>query len=163
MELIKNRYSQCAPTAVLPNGASLSVPTYISLTTEQSKTILNAVREIIRQQRLEMGHSPVRESEYGVTVETSMPSIQTPIEVEIGCDESNLRNQLFARQGIPERFIVKLQRLTGLEFITKKQLQEVQSLWADHLFKTDEQPTIKPTTKTSKTRTKKTAATAPAA
>ena len=162
MELITNRYSQVAPTAILPNGASLSVPVYVSLTTEQSKTILNAVREIIRQQRLEMGHNPVRESDYGVTVETAVQAPQTPIEIELGCDESNLRNQLFARQGISERFIVKLQKLTGLEFFSMEQLQEVQTLWAEHLFKQDEPKTTKRVTKTSKTRTKKPATTATA-
>ena len=155
MELITNRYSQVAPTAILPNGASLSVPVYVSLTTEQSKTILNAVREIIREQRLEMGHNPVRESDYGVTVETAVQLPQTPIEIEIGCDESNLRNQLFARQGISERFIVKLQKLTGLEFFTKEQLEEVQALWSNYLFGTNEPKTTKRATKTSKTRTKK--------
>ena len=107
MELITNRYSQVAPTAILPNGASLSVPVYVSLTAEQSKTILNAVGRLSGVAPT-MGHNPVRESDYGVTVETAMPSVQTPIEVELGCDESNLRNQLFARQGISERFIVKL-------------------------------------------------------
>ena len=91
MELLTNRYSQVAPTAILPNGVSLSVPVYVSLTTEQSKTILNAVREIIREQRLEMGHNPIRESDYGVTVETAIQAPQTPIEIELGCDESNLR------------------------------------------------------------------------
>ena len=155
MQLITNRYNQCAPTAILPNGASLSVPVYVSLTTEQSKTILNAVREIIRQQRLEMGHNPIRESDYGVIVETAVQAPQTPIEIELGCDESNLRNQLFARQGISERFIVKLQKLTGLEFFSKEQLREVQTLWAEHLFGQDEQQTAKSVTKNRKTANKK--------
>ena len=43
---------------------------------------------------------------------------------ELGVSEANLRHLLFARNGLPERLLLKLQELTGLEMVSKQQIEE---------------------------------------
>ena len=49
---------------------------------------------------------------------------------ELGVSEANLRHLLFARNGLPERLILKLQELTGLEMVSKQQIEDIHRL--DH-------------------------------
>ena len=44
---------------------------------------------------------------------------------ELGVSEANLRHLLFARNGLPERLLLKLQELTGLEMVSKQQIEEI--------------------------------------
>ena len=43
---------------------------------------------------------------------------------ELGVSEANLRHLLFARNGLPERLLLKLQDLTGLEMVSKQQIED---------------------------------------
>ena len=42
---------------------------------------------------------------------------------ELGVSEANLRHLLFARNGLPERLLLKLQVLTGLEMVSKQLIE----------------------------------------
>ena len=56
------------------------------------------------------------------------------IEEQLGVNDENLRTLLFGRNGIPERLLVKLQEITGVEVVTRKQIEETYSDWVDYLF-----------------------------
>ena len=107
--LTKNRYHQLKPTSLQPNGVSVSTPIYIGLTTEQNKMLLNGFRRALQARGKD-------------------------VEEELGMNEENLRHALFGRNGVPERLVLKLQRLTGIELITKKQINEAFQAWSDYIF-----------------------------
>lgn len=107
--LTVNRYGKVSPTAIQTNGAAVSVPIYIAPTKEQNKAILNAVRDIARED-------------------------DNAVEERLGVNEENLRTLLFGRHGIPERLLVKLQEITGVEVVTRQQIEETYSDWVDYLF-----------------------------
>lgn len=151
-QLIQNRYNQTSPTSIQETGLSISVPIYIQPTTEQNKQLLNAFREVKRQQLLEMGHQTTR-VQGSIVVETAQAEPKTPVELELGMDENNLRYALFNRHGVNERLIIKLQQLTGLELVTKEQIEAVTKAWLHHLFPNSYDGT-EGTTKTSKTSTR---------
>ena len=109
MELVVNRYGETTPTAIQSNGVAISTPIYIQLTKEQNKTILNAIRTAIS-----------RDGE--------------AVESEIGMSEANLRHLLFARNGLPERLLLKLQEVTGLEIVSKQQIEDTYQSWITHLY-----------------------------
>ena len=109
MELQINRYGETTPTAIQSNGVAISTPIYIQLTKEQNKTILNAIRSAIS-----------RDGE--------------AIESELGVSEANLRHLLFARNGLPERLLLKLQEVTGLEIVSKQQIEDTYQSWITHLY-----------------------------
>ena len=109
MELQINRYGETTPTAIQSNGVAISTPIYIQLTKEQNKTILNAIRSAIS-----------RDGE--------------AVESELGVSESNLRHLLFARNGLPERLLLKLQEVTGLEIVSKQQIEDTYQSWITHLY-----------------------------
>ena len=109
MELMVNRYGETTPTAIQSNGVAISTPIYIQLTKEQNKTILNAIRTAI-----------TRDGDAVVS--------------ELGVSEANLRHLLFARNGLPERLLLKLQELTGLEMVSKKQIEDTYQSWITHPF-----------------------------
>ena len=109
MELQINRYGETTPTAIQPNGVAISTPIYIQLTKEQNKTILNAIRTAIS-----------RDGE--------------AVESELGVSEANLRHLLFARNGLPERLLLKLQEVTGLEIVSKQQIEDTYQSWITHLY-----------------------------
>ena len=48
--------------------------------------------------------------------------------------EENLKQVLFSRNGLPERLILKLQRITGIELVSREQIEETQRAWVSHLF-----------------------------
>ena len=47
---------------------------------------------------------------------------------ELGVSEANLRHLLFANKGLPERLLLKLQELTGLEMVSKQQIEGTHKL-----------------------------------
>ena len=132
--LISNRYNQVTPTQITENGASVSTPIYISPTTDQSKQLLNAFREVVRKQRLEMGYSQQPVSKGGLQVETAIKPPMTKAENDLGMTEDALRYALFQRQGIAERLIVKLSQITGVEIITRQSIEATITAWLDHLY-----------------------------
>ena len=109
MQLQINRYGETTPTAIHSNGVAISTPIYIQLTKEQNKTILNAIRTAIS-----------RDGE--------------AVESELGVSEANLRHLLFARNGLPERLLLKLQEVTGLEIVSKQQIEDTYQSWITHLY-----------------------------
>ena len=109
MTLTRNRYQQVTPTAIYSNGVAVSVPIYIALTRDQNKQLLNAFRAAVQER--------------GAVVEQ-----------ELGMNEENLRHALFARNGIPERLALKLQAVTGVELVTKEQIEQTFQEWITHLY-----------------------------
>jgi hypothetical protein len=109
MELMVNRYGETTPTAIQSNGVAISTPIYIQLTKVQNKTILNAIRTAI-----------TRDGDAVVS--------------ELGVSEANLRHLLFARNGLPERLLLKLQAVTGLEMVSKEQIEDTYQSWITHLY-----------------------------
>ena len=104
-----NRYRQVTPTAIPANGVSISCPLYIGPTRDQLKALLNGFRTAV----MERGHKA---------------------EEELGMTEENLKQVLFSRNGLPERLILKLQRITGIELVSREQIEATQRAWVDHLF-----------------------------
>ena len=56
------------------------------------------------------------------------------VEQELGMNEENLRHALFARNGIPERLALKLQAVTGVELVTKEQIEQTFQERITHLY-----------------------------
>lgn len=155
MNPIINRYNEQMPSSISEDNVTVSTPIYIRITTEQSKLILNAFREIKRQELINMGYDtsalPVAGTGIKV-VDNTLPG-QAPIELKLGMTEENLRLHLFSRNGMSEKLLLKLQHLTGVSLVTKEQILKSAELWVNHLFK-DYEP--KGTKTTSKTTTKRT-------
>lgn len=158
MTLTTNRYGQTVPSNILTNGVTISTPIYIAITNDQAKHLLNAFREVKRQQLLEAGHRPMRESTLGgVSVQDSTaPAQMAPIEADMGQTEESLRYILFGRGGIPERLLSKLMKLTGVFLFEKKDIEDTYKAWLDELYKDDTEGTGSPkqSSRSSKTRTK---------
>ena len=53
---------------------------------------------------------------------------------ELGVSEANLRHLLFARNVLPERLLLKLQQLTGLEMVSKQQIEDTYQSWITHVY-----------------------------
>ena len=140
--LITNRYNVKSPTMLTEKGTAVSVPMYFNPSVDKKKEMLNAFRVIKQEQLVEMGYNTPRESNSVVVVDQTAPTL-TPIEQELGMNEDSLRAVLFARQGITDRTIKKLQDLTGVSCVTRRDVEAAQKLWNDEIFG------IKKTTKTS--------------
>ena len=150
-----NRYGTATPTSFTTTGLAISCPIYITLTTEQSRALLNGFREVKRQQLLDLGYSDTRTND-GLTVVTHGDIPQTAIERECGFTEDALRQIIFGRQGISERTVLTLQRLTGVEVVTKEEIKKAQSLWLDYVYGLQQTDTkTKRSRKTSSTTAKK--------
>ena len=115
MNLITNRYNQKSPTVITSNGLSISTPIYLGLTNDQAKQILNAFRSIVAVQRRELGYVDTPRSVGQLSVETKTTPPSTPAEDELGMSEESLRFALFGRNGTPERLVLKLCRITGVQ------------------------------------------------
>jgi hypothetical protein len=87
----------------------------------------------------------------GIVVETAKSFPLAPIEQELGMNEEALRQVLFARQGIPERLVFKLQRLTGVYLVTREQIEDTYKQWLDYLY-SDSNSDAKTTTPPKKQR-----------
>lgn len=153
--LITNRYGKKTPTVIYESGVSISSPIYVQLTPGQNKAILNEVREIKRQQLMEMGFNQPR-TVGEMSVQTTQTPPLSPIEEELGLTEDNLRYALFNRHGINERLFLQLQRLTGIQLVDRSQIENLHRQWLDHLFpETNERPKTKRTNKSSAPTQKK--------
>lgn len=146
-----NRYGIATPTSFTNSGLAISCPIYLTLTTEQSKALLNGFREIKRQQLNDLGYNDTRTSD-GLTVVTASEPPQTPIERDCGFTEDALRQIIFGRQGISERTVLKLQQLTGVQVVSKDEIKQAQDLWLDNVYGNDTKK-VKRTTKSRKTAT----------
>lgn len=144
-----NRYGIATPTSFTQSGLAISCPIYITLTTEQSKALLNGFREVKRQQLQDIGYQDTRTSD-GLKVVTRGDVPQTAIERECGFTEDALRQIIFGRQGISERTVLTLQRLTGVQVVSKDEIKQAQELWLDNVY-VDDKKKVKRTRKASKT------------
>lgn len=107
--LSANRYGAITPTAIQPTGVSISTPIYIGPTRDQLKALLNGFRRALMERGRE-------------------------VEEELGMSEENLRSVLFSRNGLPERLILKLQRITGIELVSREQIEATQRAWVAYLY-----------------------------
>ena len=96
----------------LENGVRISTPLYIDLTINQRKELLNEVRE------LTSSLSNVRST--GSLQVVEMSSNASEVEGYIGMTVDVLRNVLFQRGGIALDLVLKLQEVTGIVFVTDK-------------------------------------------
>jgi hypothetical protein len=134
-KLVTNRYNQLTPTSIQSNGCAISTPFYINPTTDQTKQLLNAFRTVKQKELLEAGfNNEPTISPGGLVIQTNTALPLAPIEQEIGMNEDSLRHVLFGRQGIPERLVLKLQRLTGVYVITREQIEDTFQQWLDYLY-----------------------------
>ena len=104
-----NRYRQVTPTTIQSNGVSISCPLYIGPTRDQLKSLLNGFRRAVMERGQE-------------------------VEDELGMTEENLKHVLFSRNGLPERLILKLQRITGIELVSREQIEATQRAWVAYLY-----------------------------
>jgi len=121
--LTTNRYGQVSPTLIQETGVGISCPFYISLTPDQKKSLLNTFRQIKTEQLTNSDKS-----------KPSQEPLGTPIEQALGMNEESLRYTLFSRQGLPERLLIRLQKLTGVVLISRNEVEETYSKWLDYLF-----------------------------
>lgn len=155
--LVTNRYGQVTPTSIQENGCAISCPLYINPTTDQCKQLLNAFRTVKARQLLELGwDNTTHVGASGISVVTATKPPTTPIEQELGVDEDNLRHILFGRQGIQERVLFKLCRLTGVYLITRQQIEQTYKLWLNEIFGDEQSATSTATTITEQRKTKQT-------
>ena len=158
LQLQTSRYNVVTPGAINDQGTLISCPLYISPSLDRRKELLNAFRTVKTKQLLEAGYSNQPRQEGGISVHTAVTYPQTPIEVELGTNEEALRMMIFSKQGLTEKFLLKLQRLTGCEVVTREDIEETTRLWIEHIYG---QQDVQKTATTSKgaNRTKKPAAT----
>jgi hypothetical protein len=154
--LVTNRYGVLNPTAIQENGTAISVPFYICPTPDQTKQLLNAFRNVKQKQLIELGWEQSHKSIGTLSVETFTTPPITPIEQALGVNEDNLRHILFARQGIQERVLIKLMRLTGVYLITREQVEHTYKQWLDHLYGNEHAATSTASTITKQRKTKQT-------
>ena len=92
----------------------VSFPCYVDLTTSQRKDILNAIREISNQRSVATPNTAS-----GLTVETAV-SAGPDVESYIGMTLDVLRGMIFQRGGLEVSLVLRLQEVTGLEFVSVK-------------------------------------------
>ena len=97
------------------NGIRFCQPLYIDPTMTQRKEIYNAVRTLA-ETTTDATQSPTAS---GLRVESSATSLPA-IEGFLGCSLDLLRSQIFVRGGMQLALWLKLQKLTGLEYFTEK-------------------------------------------
>ena len=154
MNLQINRYNIAVPTAVTDSGLTISTPFYISPTTDQRKQLLNEFRVIKNQQLLEMGYTNTTDNGTLKVVDNTKPPL-TPIEQELGMDETNLRMAIFSRTGLQERVVMKLQKLTNSVVFSREDVEKTMKLWLDSLYEDYSVPAApKKSSTTTKRKTK---------
>ena len=92
----------------------ISLPCYIDLTTAQRKEILNAVRTVSSEMSTSSPNSMS-----GLKVETAV-SAGPDVESYIGMTLDVLRGVIFQRGGLEVSLVLRLQEVTGLEFVSAK-------------------------------------------
>ena len=134
MNLQTSRYGVVTPGAINDQGTLISCPLYISPSLDRRKELLNAFRSAKTGQLLEAGFGNTPRQEGSLSVYTAQSSPMTPIEAELGMNEESLRQMLFAKQGLSEKLLLKLQALTGVEVVTREEIEETTQLWINQIF-----------------------------
>ena len=160
MKLITNRYQQQTPTAITAEGVAISTPIYLNLTNDQSKALLNGFRNVVAEQRIAMGFADTTRQTIGeLSVDTAQTPPQTQAELELGMAEESLRYALLQKGGVAERLILKLQEITGITYVTSKEVKEVQALWLKQAFSYEDNGIKTPRKTSQKSKLSKTGAT----
>ena len=96
-------------------GVRISLPIYLDITTSQRKEILNACRELNKSQAIHSAPNSIS----GITTSTASGAI-ADIEAYIGMTLDVLRGVIFQRGGIEAGLLLRLQAVTGIEYVTEK-------------------------------------------
>lgn len=137
------QYQQTTPINSAKNdhftkeGIRISTCLYIDLTQSQRKELLNGIRSAASSYPIT--YEPPSAS--GIRVEERSNS-QSEIESFIGMNFDTLRPVLFQRGGLPIDLVFKLQAVSGLRFVTDKDVAaafkaktaQVKAYIADHTF-----------------------------
>ena len=103
---------------VTNDGVRISSPLYCDLTQQQRKALLNALRERVNNEGLET-RTPNTTSGISVVTNSSM----SRIEEYLGMNVDTLRSSvLFQRGGLEISLLLRLQEITGLSFVTAKDI-----------------------------------------
>ena len=125
MALTVSRYGEVSPREIHSTGIAVSTPIYITLTSDQRKALLNRFRQIKQEQLAATNYlvnDPGEASKQSDEQDAQATGL-TPVEDLLGMSEEHLRYALFSRNGIPERLVVKLQRITGLELVNRREIE----------------------------------------
>ena len=98
-------------------GVRISLPVYIDVPTADRKTLLNAVREVCATTV-----TTKRENTHGSISVVSQQTMQPQVEAYLGMALDVLRTMLFSRGGLSADLLLRLQEVTGLEFVTQKDI-----------------------------------------
>lgn len=99
--------------------ARISLPCYIDLNNNDRKTLLNGVRQACYQ----AAPAEASPSVSGISVQSSS-NRQGEVEAFLGMSLDVLRTVLFQRGGLAADLLFKLQAVSGVEFVTDKDLKE---------------------------------------
>ena len=77
-----------------------------------------------RTSRVSTDHTRDQNKQLLNAFRTAVQERGAAVEQELGMNEENLRHALFARNGIPERLALRLQAVTGVELVTKEQIEQ---------------------------------------
>jgi hypothetical protein len=97
------------------DGVRISTPVYVDLSVTQRKALLNGVREAVQAQP----NVTQPESYTGIRVETAS-SAQSNVETYLGVSLDVLRTVIFQRGGIECGLLIRLQEVTGIEYVAHK-------------------------------------------
>ena len=136
MALTISRYGEVSPTEIHSSGIAVSTPIYITLTSDQRKALLNRFRQIKQEQLATTNclvDDPGEASKRSDGTDAQATGL-TLVEDLLGVPEEHLRYGLFSRNGMPERLVVSLQRITGLELVNRREIEATVIGWLDYLF-----------------------------
>lgn len=100
------------------HGARLSMPMYVDLPNTLRKEILNGIRDACHSLN---PTKPPAKTVSGITVASSSNN-QPEIEAYLGMSLDVLRSVLFSRGGLTLDLVLRLQEVSGMEFVTEKDL-----------------------------------------
>lgn len=97
------------------DGVRISTPVYVDLSTNQRKELLNGVRSAIQSS----SSVSTPDTASGIRVQTANATT-SDVESYLGISMDVLRTVIFQRGGIECGLLLRLQEVTGIEFVTDK-------------------------------------------
>jgi hypothetical protein len=97
------------------DGVRISTPVYVDLSTNQRKELLNGVRSAV-QSSVSVS---TPDSASGIRVETANGTT-SDVESYLGISMDVLRTVIFQRGGIECGLLLRLQEVTGIEYVAQK-------------------------------------------
>ena len=99
-------------------GVRICSPLYIDLPTATRKLLFNGVRTACQTTR----NAPIQPNTASGIQVIESSSAQSAVESYLGMTVDNLRNVMFARGGLAPDLVFRLQSVTGLEFVSEKDI-----------------------------------------